>query len=73
MEITVSLTRGEAEQFIFVVKVDGRDVQNCSIGELVNPEHFDWACNLSAAAVHGHLQTMNPLRKGKVNVEDISG
>lgn len=63
MEIKVTLTNSTAEQFIFIVTVDGKEVQNCSIGKLVNPEHFDWACNMSAAAVHGHLQTMNPVKR----------
>ena len=63
MEIKVTLTNSEVEQFIFIVTVDGKEVQNCSIGKLVNPDHFDWACNMSAAAVHGHLQTMNPVKR----------
>jgi hypothetical protein len=63
MEIKVTLTNSKAEQFIFIVTVDGKEVQNCTIGNLVNPEHFDWACNMSAAAVHGNLQTMNPVKR----------
>ena len=63
MEIKVTLTKSRVEEFIFIVEVDGKEVQNCSIGKLVNPEHFDWACNMSAAAVHGHLQTMNPIKR----------
>lgn len=62
MKIEVTLTNSTAEQFIFIVTVDGEEVQNCSIGKLV-PEHFDWACNMSAVAVHGHLQTMNPVKR----------
>lgn len=63
MEIKVTLTKSEVEQFIFIVEVDGKEVQNCSIGRLVNSGHFDWACTMSAAAVQGHLQTMNPIKK----------
>ena len=66
MEIKVTLAQSEAEQFIFDVEVDGKNIQNCSIGELVNPDHFAWACSMSAAAVQGHLLSKNPLGKKSV-------